>query len=56
MKKLLTESKLRQVMDWSYDKAINGFKGMEGADELARNYLIRIEKGLYHKSFVIYHL
>ena len=39
MKKSLTESKLRQVMDWSYDKAINGFKGMEGADELARNYL-----------------
>ena len=39
MKKSLTESKLRQVMDWSYQKAINGFKGMDGADELARNYL-----------------
>ena len=39
MKKSLTESKLRQVMDWSYEKAINGFKGMEGAEKLASDYL-----------------
>ncbi|WP_373598698.1 EcsC family protein [Paraclostridium bifermentans] len=35
----LTESKIMQVLDWSYDKAINGLPGMETADELAEKYL-----------------
>ena len=39
MKSALTESKLRKVMDWSYEKAINGLPGMDSADELAQNYL-----------------
>ncbi|MGL4760159.1 MAG: EcsC family protein [Sarcina sp.] len=39
MKKILTESKMLKVMDWSYDKAVNGLPGMEKADELAQSYL-----------------
>lgn len=35
----ITESKIMQVLDWSYDKAINGLPGMETAEELASNYL-----------------
>lgn len=35
----LTESKIMQVLDWSYDKAVNGLPGMETADELAEKYL-----------------
>lgn len=35
----VTESKIMQVLDWSYDKAINGLPGMETADELAYKYI-----------------
>lgn len=36
---VLTESKIMKVLDWSYDKAVNGLPTMESADELARSYL-----------------
>ena len=35
----LTEDKIMQVLDWSYDKAINGLPGMETANELAYKYI-----------------
>ncbi|CEK30540.1 Uncharacterized protein/domain associated with GTPases [[Clostridium] sordellii] len=35
----ITESKMIQVLDWSYDKAINGLPGMETAEELSNSYL-----------------
>ena len=35
----LTESKIMQVLDWCYDKAVNGLPGMESAYELAENYI-----------------
>ncbi|MCO7174811.1 EcsC family protein [Sporolactobacillus kofuensis] len=35
----LTESKLTQVLDWTYEKAINGLPGTETAAELAESYL-----------------
>lgn len=35
----LTESKMIKVLDWSYDKAINGLPTMESAEELAKSYL-----------------
>lgn len=35
----LTESKMMQVLEWSYDKAVNGLPGMESAEELAQTYL-----------------
>lgn len=38
-KSYLTESKIMSVLDWGYDKAINGFPGMETAEELAEEYL-----------------
>lgn len=38
-KNKLTQSKMMQVLDWSYDKAVNGLPGMETADELAQKYL-----------------
>lgn len=38
-KNKLTESKLMQVLDWSYEKAVNGLPGMETAEELANKYI-----------------
>lgn len=35
----LSNSKMFQVLEWSYDKAINGLPGMETAEELAEKYL-----------------
>lgn len=38
-KEELNESKIMQVLDWSYDKAVNGLPGMETAGELADKYM-----------------
>lgn len=38
-KEELNESKIMQVLDWSYDKAVNGLPGMETAEELADKYI-----------------
>lgn len=35
----VTESKMRQILDWSYDKALNGLPGTDSAQELAQNYI-----------------
>lgn len=35
----LSESKIMQVMDWAYDKAINGVAGLDSAAELAESYM-----------------
>ncbi|CEN81903.1 Uncharacterized protein/domain associated with GTPases [[Clostridium] sordellii] len=35
----LTESKMIQLLDWSYEKAVNGLPGMETAGELADKYI-----------------
>lgn len=35
----LTESKMTQILDWGYEKAVNGLPGTETAAELAENYL-----------------
>ena len=35
----LTESKMMQVLEWGYAKAIQGLPGMESAEELAKRYL-----------------
>jgi len=34
----VTQSKLMGVLDWSYDKAINGVKGLDSSIELAESY------------------
>ena len=41
MENNITESKMMEVLDWSYDKAINGLPGMETVDELANKYLTK---------------
>lgn len=38
-KNKLTETKIMQVLDWSYEKAVNGLPGMETAEELANKYI-----------------
>lgn len=38
-KNSLTESKMNQVLDWAYEKAVNGLPGTETAAELAGSYL-----------------
>jgi hypothetical protein len=35
----LTESKMTQVLDWAYEKAVNGLPGTDTAAKLAENYL-----------------
>lgn len=39
MGKELSESKVMQVLDWAYDKAINGVAGLDSASELAESYM-----------------
>lgn len=39
VKNNLTEDKIMKVLDWSYDKAVNGLPGMETANELAYKYI-----------------
>ncbi|MEI1744993.1 EcsC family protein [Acinetobacter baumannii] len=34
----LTESKIMEVLNWSYDKAVNGVVGLDSAYDLAENY------------------
>ena len=35
----LTESKIMRVIDWTYDKAVNGVTGLDSASELAADYM-----------------
>lgn len=39
MAKELTESKIMRVLDWTYDKAVNGISGLDSAAELADSYM-----------------
>jgi uncharacterized protein (DUF697 family) len=39
MEGTLTETKIMQALDWAYDKAINGFAGLDSAQELAESYI-----------------
>jgi len=38
MSKKLTQSKMMDVLEWGYDKALNGIAGMDGAIILAESY------------------
>ena len=40
-KNTITQSKIMEVLDWSYEKAVDGLPGMETAQELANKYLNR---------------
>lgn len=39
MSEVLSESKIVQFLDWTYDKAINGISGLDSAIDLAEDYL-----------------
>jgi hypothetical protein len=39
LKQELTESKIISVLDWAYDKAVNGVIGLDSATEMAEDYL-----------------
>jgi hypothetical protein len=39
MAKELTESKIMQTLDWSYDKAVSGVPGLDSAHEMAEDYM-----------------
>jgi len=39
MTKKLTESTILQVLDWTYEKAVNGIPGLDSAEEMADDYL-----------------
>ena len=39
MSEKLSESKIMQVLGWSYDKAVNGVAGLDSASELAEDYM-----------------
>lgn len=38
-KDIMTEGKITQMLEWSYEKAINGLPGTDTVEELAENYL-----------------
>ncbi|MEN8342593.1 EcsC family protein [Acinetobacter baumannii] len=44
----LTESKIMEVLNWSYDKAVNGVVGLDSAYDLAENYK-KIDDSLYNQ-------
>ncbi|HIF9079062.1 TPA: EcsC family protein, partial [Photobacterium damselae] len=35
----ITENKIMQVLDWTYDKAVNGITGLDSAVDLAQSYM-----------------
>ncbi len=37
--RIISEKSMQEVLDWAYDKSINGLPGMETAEELADDYL-----------------
>lgn len=39
MSKLITPEKMQEVLDWSYDKAVQGLPGMGSAIDLAEDYM-----------------
>jgi len=39
MSKSLTESKIQQALEWTYDKAMNGIPGTGSTEELAEQYM-----------------
>lgn len=39
MSKELSENNIIKILDWSYDKAINGLPGFESAVDMAEDYL-----------------
>ncbi|MDR0000495.1 EcsC family protein [Acinetobacter sp. 11367] len=44
----LTESKIMEVLNWSYDKAVNGVVGLDSAYDLAKDYK-KIDDSLYNQ-------
>lgn len=39
MGKEITQSKMMSILDWGYDKAVNGVPGLDSAQELAESYM-----------------
>lgn len=44
----LTENKIMEVLNWSYDKAVNGVVGLDSAYDLAKNYK-KTDDSLYNQ-------
>jgi len=44
----LTQSKIMEVLSWSYDKAVNGVVGLDSAYDLAKNYK-KTDDSLYNQ-------
>lgn len=44
----LTESKIMEVLNWSYDKAVNGVVGLDSAYDLAKDYK-KTDDSLYNQ-------
>jgi hypothetical protein len=36
---LISQEKIMQVLDWAYEKSVNGVPGMDSAEELAKSYM-----------------
>ena len=42
MNRELSEGKMVPVLDWAYNKAVNGVAGLDSAEELAESYMSRV--------------
>lgn len=49
MAKNLTESKIMEVLNWSYEKAVNGVPGLDSAYDLAEDYM-KSSESLYNQA------
>lgn len=38
---MLAQERLAQVMDWAYEKSVNGFAGIDSAEQLAASYMAK---------------
>jgi len=48
MTKLLNHSSIMKVLDWTYDKVLNGVPGLDSVDELARKFML--QEGTMHEK------
>ena len=51
--KLLSEGKMKQAMEWAYEKAVNGVAGLGSATELAENYMKKKDSPLKQADSLI---
>ena len=53
MSEQISESKMMQVLDWAYDKAVEGVAGLDSASEMAQNYMNNVDSKIDQANSLI---